>query len=259
MHLKPPPKLQLKQDVDTLHHTIDDVVAAVKKAPKTRKKSMAVGAGPQHEKQVLLHYFAELLNDFFAELNTWQALPFDEAQEAYKAYMSGVVPALPATVKSRFVERAETYAEALFEIKAHEENAHKSQLSKAAFANLIEGLERVVLASVAASTETQSQVITIAFSDYHQALNAGVQAGLIDQPTAEFMVDDLKQQLLLETVWHAVLTSDVPMLLALEVADGVTGDADIDGLPEADRQQFVAKLLEQQQTLKNGGAEHDPV
>lgn len=242
MRLKPPPKLRLEQVADTLHQSIDGVADALKTLPTAVRPPKVIGS-EQAEKQALLAYFARLMDDFFEAAKSWRQMPLDEAKQAYGSYMQGLLPELPPKLKARFTQRAEAYAQALFGMMTEAEIAQQSQQFRQAFVALVQDLEEATLAALELDDEAQAQVISLAYGDYHQALVAGVQAGFITQETAEFMADDLKQQLLLAATASAVRRSKTPLLVALEIADGTTGEPEIDALPKPIRRTFLETLI----------------
>lgn len=246
MRLKAIPKLELTRELDGLHHTIDGVAEALNTVPSVVEKCKAAHIEAS-KKQAVLTYFAGLMSDFFAELEVWQNLPLADAQVAYNAYMQGLMPELPPKLKARFQQRAETYAEALFEVMAEVETQQQQGEHHTSFTTLIAQLEQVVLQTAKLPEEMQSPVIALAYGDYHQALVAGVQAGFVSEEAAGYMADSLKQQMLLAAIKQAIRTSRQPLLLALEIADGNTGDADIDTLPTSERLQFLEDFIKEKE------------
>jgi len=250
MHLKPPPKLILTRNDDGLHQTLDSVADAlattpdeIKIAPVPKNQQTE---NQQTEKQAVLSYFASLMTGFFIQAQKWQTLPLAEAQAAYEDYLQGTIQALPPKLKTRFASRAKVYARGLFSAMADAEKAAAEAQNHQAYALLLEQLEAAVLAAVKLPEAEQTQIIGLAFSDYHHALVAGVQAGFLAKENAEFLAEDLQKQLLFAAVLQAVQQSENPIVLALQIADGQTGDPALDTLPEAERRLFLETLFEEE-------------
>lgn len=248
MHLKPPPKLQWQapeKAKDALHQSLDNVADAVRTVPKRveaeslAKQSQAL----QAEKQATLAYFADLMGDFFGRASQWLTLPVDEAEMQFNSYAKGALAELPEKLKARFAERLEVYGNAMFAtLHAKNQRAMAAQHLQN-FETLTEQLEGVVLLAAKLPLDQQEAVISTAFGDYHQALVAGVEAGFVTQDVAEFMAEDLQHKLLLATIETAIENSAEPLLLAIQIADGTTGEAAIDELPQDIRQSFLANLI----------------
>lgn len=246
MHLKPPPKLILTQNDDGLHQTLDGVAEALAMTPEGIKTAPTEEGSKQAEKQAVLTYFADLMTSFFIEAQKWQTLPLIEAKQAYEDYVKGTAEALPPKLKVRFMVRAKAYAQGLFAAMANAEKTAAKAANQKAYTALLEQLETAAMAAVKLPEAEQTQIIGLAFADYHHALIAGVDAGFLAKQNAEFLAEDLQKQLLFAAVTEAVQQSQNPVLLALQIADGQTGDAALDALPEAERRLFLEALFKEQ-------------
>lgn len=233
-----------RKEKNTLLARTAKAIASVPKPEQEERNSLQAAAGT--EATATLVYLAEVFNGFFAKLEELRPLPLADFSARMEAYVAETAAALPEEVRPAFMARAEVYTRgAQAELNAMEE-AENAAVSNERFVELLDNLEQAATDAAALPDGVQAETIAAAVADYRNALEGGEAAGLLAEGSAELMLEDLRQDMAAAAVAKNVADSPEPAFLALLIASGKTGVAEVDGLDGAVRQQLLENTLKQE-------------